>query len=112
MVSNPWYGVRTFYWVKNMMKTDTIFRGITGCVSDIPSGRYGWDWCIEIFLGSIWERAKNFDKFVEQLSKIWLHEYLHMIIDWERVYSNEKVNDSEKAVKTVEGLLYRNESKD
>jgi len=88
-----------------MMKTNTVFKGIKGCVSDL-SERYGkWDWCIEIFLGTIWDETQDFEKFVKELSRVWLHEYLHMVLNWERVHSHEEFDDGEETVRVLESVL-------
>lgn len=109
MVSNPWRGVETLYRTENMVKSE-FYRGLMGTISDICKrrDRYGcieWDWCIEILLGTIWCLTQDFDKFIRELSRVWLHEYLHMIINWEKVYGGEEYEDDEKAVKSLEELM-------
>ena len=91
-VSNPWNGdIKVVYWPKNMYRS-RWFRGVMGTVSDTikaidERGRpTKWDWCIEVFIGTIWEHSKgDFDRFVKELFRVWLEEWLHMIYRWERV---------------------------
>jgi hypothetical protein len=73
-----------------------------------------WDWAIEIFLGSIWHDCKgDFEKFVKELIKTWLEEWLHMIYRWERVNSESFLTkddpfhffDEEKPVRTWVQIL-------
>ena len=109
-VSNPWRdAIKVVYWAKNMHKSK-YFKGIMGCVSDtvVSKDEHGrpllWDWCIEIFLGTIWQEAEgNFERFADLLFKTWLEEWLHMIYRWERVHSLNKEDfefrDEEKPVR-------------
>jgi hypothetical protein len=61
-----------------------FFGGLCGTVFEVKRSR-DWDWGIEIFLGTIWEECKgDFNKFVKELFKVWLHEFLHLILRWEK----------------------------
>jgi hypothetical protein len=110
-VTNPWSGrVETIYWPNNIRSGS--FR-VWGTVSSVRKGE-GWDWAIEIFLGSIWHSSNgDFDRFVQGLFETWLEEFLHMIYRWERVNSDSFLTkedefsfvDEEKPVKEWVRLL-------
>jgi hypothetical protein len=91
-LTDPFFGeIKVFYNTKNMYNSDW-FKGIHGTVSEYMKGN-SWDWCIEIFLGSIWHYSKgDFNKFVEEFINTWLEEFLHMIYRWEnqRIPRNEE----------------------
>lgn len=98
MVSDPWQGVKTIYWVDH--------NGIYGAVGEFVREFAKWDWLIEIFLGTIWNETQNFDEFVKKLQSVWLHEYLHMLIRWEKVYDGVQFDeDEEVVVRALERLL-------
>ncbi|MCR6691556.1 MAG: hypothetical protein MRT15_04130 [archaeon YNP-LCB-003-016] len=81
--SNPYVKVKTIYSPLNMLESQTHY-GIMGAVSEVRK-RNGWDWCIEIFLGTIWYACNgDFNKFIRELIATWLEEYLHMIYRWEK----------------------------
>ena len=82
-VSNPFVRVKTIYSPQNMFKS-LVYYGLMGTVSEVKLNDK-CDWAIELFLGTIWKKCNGkFGKFVKELSKSWLHEYLHMVYRWER----------------------------
>jgi hypothetical protein len=109
-VTDPWSGmVETVYWPDNMYNSD-VYRGLMGTVSDVfRDGE--WDWCIEVFVGSIWVYCKgDFDSFVQMLYEVWLEEFLHMVYRWEWFSSqdfqlNPALIDEEKPVREWVRLL-------
>jgi hypothetical protein len=100
-LTDPFFGeIKVFYNTKNMYNSDW-FKGLHGTVSEYMKGN-SWDWCIEIFLGSIWHYSKgDFNKFVEEFINTWLEEFLHMIYRWEGI----KTSDEEETVKKWINLL-------
>lgn len=103
-LTNPWTGsIEVIYWPDNMYRSK-VYRGVMGTVSDIKK-RGKWDWVIEIFLGTVWEYSKgDFKVFVEELFKVWLEEYLHMVYRFEKEPTTH-LWDEEKVVKTWVQML-------
>jgi hypothetical protein len=80
--------METIYWPRNMYKTP-LHTGVFGTVSDFKKAE-GWDWAIEIFLGTIWEYCRgDFEAFIKELVETWLEEFLHVLYRWERVESSK-----------------------
>jgi len=101
--SNPYVKVKTLYNPVNMLESQTHY-GIMGAVSEVKK-RNGWDWCIEIFLGTIWYAVDgNFRKFVEELCRTWLEEYLHMIYNWEKKTQPKKLQTGPLHEERIVGL--------
>jgi hypothetical protein len=101
--SNPYVKVKTIYSPLNMLESQTQY-GIMGAVSEVRK-RNGWDWCIEIFLGTIWYAVDgNFRKFVEELCRTWLEEYLHMIYNWEKNTQPKKLQTGPLHEEKIVGL--------
>jgi len=92
LVTNPWSGrIETFYWSNS--------NNLFGTICATWEGN-GWNWAIEIFLGSIWEDSKgDFDTFVKELNRTWFEEWLHMVYRWERTEEGCSFSDEEKPVK-------------
>jgi hypothetical protein len=106
MVTNPWSGqVETRFWTDNLYESEYL-HGVWGTVGDMKRGR-DWDWCIEVFLGSIWHACQgDFDSFIHELNRTWLEEFLHMVFRWERVEQGwGLVLDEERPVRAWVKLL-------
>jgi len=107
---SPWfYAPVTFYFPD---------RGeILGTIDDICwKTPFGWTWdvAISLLLGAIWEHAGgDFERFVRMLVRVWLHEYLHLLVGWERARTRtfrwKEGWENEQIVKKLENLLLGDE---
>lgn len=104
--------VKTLYSPEKYIEKDQIMLGAIA-VSGYVHGRYYYHrrrpvhfGIIFLPLGSIWEDSEGFEKFVKRLCEAWLHEYLHLVLEWEIefgewFFSDYVVWDDERAVQIL-----------